>query len=62
MTEARLNGDFDPWVEAKFGDRMRDLISDDFTLDIQDSHFVADFTYEDDALAFLKLFGGRVID
>lgn len=62
MNRAREESAFHDWVDAKFGARIRDLISDDFTMDIQESHFVADFTYEDDAVQFLKLFGGRTIE
>ncbi|WP_146258707.1 hypothetical protein [Agrobacterium rosae] len=59
MTNARENNEFEAWVNGKFGSRIRDLISEDFTLNISDSFFEVDFTYEDDAHAFLKLFGGR---
>ncbi|MGQ3209529.1 hypothetical protein [Shinella sp.] len=62
MTQAREENDFDGWVDRKFGERIRDLISNDFTLAITAKDFVADFTYEDDAYAFLKTFGGRAIE
>lgn len=61
ITKARENDEFDQWVNTKFGNRIRDLISDDFTLEIAEAFFTADFTYEDDGYAFLKNFGGREI-
>lgn len=62
ITKAREDNDFDGWVDRKFGNCIRELISNDFTLDVQDTHFVADFTYEDDAIAMTKKIGGRAID
>lgn len=62
ITNARENGEFETWVNSKFRNRIRDLISDDFTLEITDAYFIVDFTYEDDGLAFLKTFGGRAVE
>lgn len=62
ITNARENGEFEAWVNAKFGKRIRDLISDDFKLEITDTYFIAGFTYEDDGIAFLKTFGGRAVE
>mgnify|MGYP004709586511 CR=1 FL=1 len=62
ITNARENGEFEAWVNAKFGKRIRDLISDDFTLEISDAYFIVNFTYEDDAFAFLRIFGGRAVE
>lgn len=62
VTNANETGAYPEWVDAKFGGRIRELISDDFTLDIQPGFFTVDFTYEDDGIAFLNTFGGRVID
>ncbi|KQY14419.1 hypothetical protein [Rhizobium sp. Root482] len=61
MTKAREDNDFHAWVDGKFGARIRDLISNDFTMEISETNFIADFVYEDDAIAFLNLFGGRII-
>lgn len=62
MTAAKEQNNFEGWVNTKFADRIRLLITDDFTLDIHDDHFIADFTYEDDGIAFIALIGGRQID
>jgi hypothetical protein len=69
MIQAREDNVFPEWVDRKIGDRIRDLISEDFMFDIQtqnekyNQHFIIiDFTYEDDAFAFLKLFGGRAYE
>jgi len=59
MTAARENNDFEGWVNRKFGSRVAEVISTDFTLKIDPAFFEIDFTYEDDAHAFLKTFGGR---
>lgn len=61
MTQAREEGNFDQWVNSKFGDRIKLLISDDFTIDIQEQFFIVDFTYEDDGFAFISLIGGREV-
>lgn len=64
MTAAKEKNDFTGWVNAKFADRIRLLITDDFTLDIHDDHFVVHFadSDSDDGVAFLALIGGRQID
>lgn len=62
MTNARETGDIEGWVDRKFGERIRTLISDDFTIDIQDTCFVVDFPFEDDGLAFLTMIGGRTVE
>lgn len=63
ITAAKEAGSFDEWINKKFGDRIRILITEDeFTFDIHDDHFVVDFTYEDDADMFVTLIGGRIID
>lgn len=61
ITNARENDEFEVWVNTKFGNRIRDLISNDFRLEITDAYFIVDFTYEDDGEKFLKTFGGREI-
>jgi hypothetical protein len=60
MTKAREDNEFDAWVDGKFGARIRELISDDFTMVIETGSFSVDFTYADDAISFLELFGGRI--
>lgn len=62
ITAAREKNDFDGWINRKFGDRIRTLISDDFTIESHDDHFEISFPFEDDAFAFLALIGGREID
>ncbi|AYD00927.1 hypothetical protein [Neorhizobium sp. NCHU2750] len=63
ITAAKEAGSFDDWIDKKFGDRIRVLITeDDFTIDVQDDHFVVDFAEDDDALAFVTLIGGRIIE
>lgn len=62
ITHAKEINDLNGWVNRKFGDRIRLLISDDFAIDVQDDHFVVDFTYQDDSDAFLALIGGKEID
>ncbi|MFD1326761.1 hypothetical protein [Mycoplana ramosa] len=62
ITKSREDGEYPIWVNRKFGTRIRELISDDFTIEVQDDGFIADFVYEDDAYAFLKTFGGRISD
>ena len=59
MEHARETGTFNDWVDGKFGTRIRELISDDFTMTIEAGSFTVDFVYEDDGREFLKLFGGR---
>ena len=62
IQEARENGEFETWIDSKFGSRIRDLVSTDFTMTIEDNGFVVDFWVEDDAREFLKHFGGRIIE
>lgn len=62
VTKAREDDDFDGWIDRKFGTRIRELISDDFTIAAGIDHFVIDFTYGDDAYAFTKIIGGKIID
>lgn len=62
ITDAKESGRYDEWVREKFGSRITNLISDDYSFEVFGDHFVVDFTYEDDASAFLKTFGGRSID
>ena len=62
INKAREDGVLNEWVDGKFGERIRNLISNDFVMNIDDRSFTVDFVYEDDGIAFLKLFGGRVID
>ena len=61
-TKAREDRDFDGWIERKFGTRIRELISDDFTIEAGKDHFVIEFVYEDDGRAFLKNIGGRELN
>lgn len=58
---ANETGNYPEWVDAKFGARIREVISDDFTLTVDGTGFIADFTFEDDGVAFIKIFGGRQI-
>ncbi|GAA5657120.1 hypothetical protein Brsp06_03494 [Brucella sp. NBRC 13694] len=47
------------WIDHKFGQFVRDNISNDFTIPQTDTNkFVIDFTYESDADTFVKLLGG----
>lgn len=62
ITAAKEGGTFNQWIDAKFADRIRLLITDDFTLDIHDDHFVVDFADSGDGVAFMALIGGRKID
>ena len=61
IKQAIESGTYDEWVDGKFGARIRELISDDFTMTIASDSFVVDFVYEDDGRAFLAKFGGREI-
>lgn len=56
------NGEYPTWVDRKFGGFIREQISGDFTLQVEDSGFVVDFVYEDDGIAFRKLLGGVIVD
>jgi hypothetical protein len=62
MTAAKEQNDFEGWVNAKFADRIRLLITDDFTFDIHDDHFVVHFADSGDGVAFMALIGGRELD
>lgn len=62
ITAAKESGTFNQWIDDKFADRIRLLITDDFAFDIHDDHFVVDFADDDDCVAFLALIGGRKID
>ncbi|MBD8663122.1 hypothetical protein IFT59_07630 [Rhizobium sp. CFBP 8752] len=62
ITAAKESGTFNQWIDGKFSHRVRLLITDDFTLDVRDDHFVVDFTDDDDGVAFIALIGGRKID
>ncbi|AWI60358.1 hypothetical protein [Sinorhizobium fredii] len=61
MQTARDANDFDAWVIRKFIRPIRPLISDQFTMDIQPSHFIIDFVEDEDAEVFLTVIGGRVV-
>lgn len=62
ITQANDEGDFSGWIDRKFGNRIREVISPDFTLTNDADSFTVDFTYADDGFEFLKLFGGRVVE
>jgi hypothetical protein len=62
IKQALESGNYAEWVDAKFGARIRELISEDFTLDVQPGFFIADFLNETDAFNFIKTFGGRAVD
>jgi hypothetical protein len=63
IESARAENDFDGWIDRKFGAKIRELITEnEFTIVSGDDSFVVDFTYGDDASAFTRLIGGRIID
>lgn len=61
IKQAKEDNIYTEWIESKFGSKIRELISEDFKLAVDEGFFTVDFTYEDDALAFLKTFGGRAV-
>ena len=62
IAKSRENGEYPIWVDRKFGSFIRDQISGDFTLEVEETGFVVDFVYEDDGTAFRKLLGGVTVD
>lgn len=62
IKQAKEDNDYAEWIDSKFGSKIRELISEDFNLAVDEGFFTVDFTYEDDALAFLKTFGGRAVN
>lgn len=62
IAKSRENGEYPAWVDRKFGGFIREQISSDFTLEVDDSGFVVDFVYEDDGIAFHKQLGGTIVD
>lgn len=62
IKQAKEDNIYAEWIESKFGSKIRELISEDFNLAVDEGFFTVDFTYEDDALAFLKTFGGRAVN
>lgn len=59
IKQAKEDGIYADWIDEKFGAKVRELISDDFSIEVADGSFTIDFVYEDDAHVFLKTFGGR---
>jgi hypothetical protein len=62
IQQAREDNAFDEWIDRRFGDRIRDVISNDFTMIIEENSFIVDFTYGDDSDQFLRTFGGRIVE
>jgi hypothetical protein len=62
ITEAREDNNFDGWVDGKFGKFIRETISTDYVMEVDESGFTVDFVYETDGDAFLKTLGGRIVD
>lgn len=62
IKQAKEDNVYAEWIDSKFGSKIRELISEDFNLAVDEGFFMVDFTYEDDALAFLKTFGGRAVN
>ena len=61
IKQAQENNEFDAWVDGKFGKFIRETISDDFIMEIEETGFSVDFVYETDGDVFLKNLGGRII-
>lgn len=61
ITQAKADNIYAEWIDSKFGTMVRELISEDFNLAVDEGFFTVNFTYEDDALSFLKTFGGRAV-
>lgn len=62
IKQAREDNNYTEWIDSKFGSKIREFISEDFNLAVDEGFFTVDFAYEDDAVAFLKTFGGRAIN
>lgn len=51
------------FVQARYGAWIKDNLGSEFAIsDVNDTSFTVEFTHEDDALAFQKQLGGRIME
>jgi hypothetical protein len=60
MTRLRATQEF---VDAVYAQWVRDELGNDFVIhEVTEDYFVFDFTYQDDADAFLRVHGGKPME